>query len=225
MSPTITLTPSADGSEWSASLAGIDGLDAIAATAPTAEEAAGLARVATQAACLTAAAAQGLTVGPIELASLEMRLRQAASLALASLDPAPLPTASDYGADVSTFAGALRNDLHPYLPLISGKRVVAEVVARRLLTPTGLLDYVPGGGFDVRGLLNQGFTPAQFQAFSTQIATEAEADERVESAAVTITFAESTQTLTIRIVLRTAAGPFTLVLNVSAFAVELAVLP
>lgn len=220
--PTVTLAPAGD--EWLASLTGIDGLGALSAMASTAEEAAAAVRAQAQAACLLAAAAQGLTVGPLELAALELRLRQACSLALARLTPAPVPAASGFGSDISTFAGPDRNDLHPFLPLITGKRAVAEAVARRLLTPRGLLPWAQGEGFDVRDLLGQGFTPAALQSFSAQISTEAEADERVQSAEVTITFNEPRQALAISVRLRTAEGPFTLVLDVSKLAADITIL-
>jgi hypothetical protein len=217
--PEVVLTT--DGAEWTATLAGIDGLEAQSATATTAEDAAAAVRIVAQAACLAAAAAQGLVVGPVQLAALELRLRQACSLAVAALTPAAVPPVADpYGTDISTFP-----DLGPYLALVSGPRAVAEAVARRLLTATGLLDHAPNAGMDVRELIGQGFTPARLAALQARIQNEAEGDERVASATVNLELDEHLEAMTIEVQIALIGGEtFKLVLTVTQLASNLSVL-
>ncbi len=60
---------------------------------------------------------------------------------------------TDFVVDVSTFP-----DLDSSFTLITGRRVIAEAILRRLLTPRGGLAYDPDFGLDVRGWLNEDCT-------------------------------------------------------------------
>jgi hypothetical protein len=216
--PTVSLAQ--DGVTWTATLSGVDGVADQAAQGDSAEEAAALVRDLAREACLAAAAERGLAVDTRTLCALELRLRHACSLALASLAPAPAPeAASGFGTDVSTIG-----DLDPYMPLISGPRIVAEAVARRLQTARGLLDHAPGQGFDTYALLNKGFSSAELDNFRAIISAEAEADERVLSASVRVSFNAPILTLTISVDLTTAEGPFALVLEVSKLGTNVSLL-
>ncbi len=124
----------------------------------------------------------------------------------------------NFGADVSTF---LEGDLDPYFRDLSGPRVVAEAVARRWLTPTGALFYDPAFGVDVRELLGAALTPERAFALRTKLAQQAEEDDRVDAADVDVSLDPRTRRLEIRASLRTAAGPFALVLAIDELRVEL----
>lgn len=125
--------------------------------------------------------------------------------------------ATDYGSDVSTFP-----DLDPTFALITGPRVIAEAVARRLMTPRGGgLHYDLAYGYDVRSLLNGSFSNAQIAAIGGEIEQEVLKDERVLAASVTMRFTQATGSLLITIALTAADGPFTLVLDVTAVSVSI----
>jgi hypothetical protein len=222
MADVIDVTLSGSGLDWTATLAPCEELPEVEGSGSTPSEALEDARALAQAAVLALALEQGVEVGPVELAALEARLRLAVGLALfRHLNPSPeTPDVPPYGSDVSTFP-----DLDPTLSLISTQRAIAEVVARRWLTPNGSLFYAPSEGVDVREYLNQGFTKARVYALQAQLAAEAEADERVESASVRVDFNAQAQTLKVSATLRPYdSGPFALVLTVSALRVDLEIL-
>jgi hypothetical protein len=124
----------------------------------------------------------------------------------------------NFGLDVSTF---LDGDLDPYFRPLSGARTVAEAVARRWLTPTGALFYDPAFGVDVRELLGAALTAEHVFALRIRLAQQAEEDDRVGGADVDIEHHTATRRLTIRAVLRTAGGPFALVLSIHQLGAEL----
>jgi hypothetical protein len=222
MSDRIDVTLEGADLDWTATIAAADELPAVEGSGSTPAEALEDARALAQAAVLALALEEGIDVGPLELAALEARLRLAVGLALFTHEnPSPkVAVVPTYGSDVSTF-----HDLEPTLSAITTQRAIAEVVARRLLTPTGSLFYDPSAGVDVRTLLNEGFTPSRVYALRAQIAAEAEADERVASASVALDFNPQTQTLKISVRVRPFdVGPFTLVLTVSALAFDLEIL-
>lgn len=124
-----------------------------------------------------------------------------------------------FGLDVSCY---VNGDLDATFAPMTGARVVAEAVARRLETPRGSLADDPDFGFDVISLLNDGASPTRLALSAAAIAAEAEKDERVLSADTTVVFDAGARTLRIRIALVTSAGPFPLVLDVSAAGLALA---
>lgn len=126
--------------------------------------------------------------------------------------------ATDYGTGIASISVAGGLDLDRYFRRITGPRVVLHAVARRFVTPRGSLWWAPDEGYDVRSLLLEGVRPAQLPTYEREIATEAERDERVLSADVTMSFANDV--LRIAMTLRLAAGTFVLVLAVSAVSVD-----
>lgn len=211
------------GTNWTATLALLSTREPVtsAGTSPqTALRAllrAALAQVADE------ARAQGVTLGPADLIATEMRVRAACSLGLFRLQhPATVLAVSDeYGTDVSTFP-----DLDPKMLPVSGQRAIAEAVARRWITPLGSLVYDPNYGEDLRGLLNAPTDTARLRSIRGALATQALADERVQSATVDLSVSGSGNalTVTVRGRLISAAGPFDLVLTVSQLAANLQIL-
>jgi hypothetical protein len=124
----------------------------------------------------------------------------------------------NFGVDVSTFVA---DDLDPYFRPLTGPRAVAEAVVRRWTTPTGGLFFDPSFGVDVREHLSRATTPGGSYTLSSQLAAQAEEDERVQSATVTVAFDVQTRQLRVRAEIRTAQGPFTLVVSVDHLTVEL----
>jgi phage baseplate assembly protein W len=139
-------------------------------------------------------------------------------LASSSSSVAPSGPADPYGLgiDVSTFVDG---DLDPTFALISGPRVVAEAIARRLQTPRGGLVRNPDYGTDLRQWVNASLTSARRAALQNAIAGEAGADPRVDT--VEVEFVESEGELRVSISGTCAAGPFDLVLDVASLTVDL----
>jgi ribonuclease PH len=127
--------------------------------------------------------------------------------------------ATDYGFDTACVSDVGLVDV----VLTSPQLVIGQRVARRLQTRrSGLAAIDPAAadfGFDVRQ-----FTLGRIAATSTaqiqnQVSAECTKDEEVASADVTVT-AINGGNMTIIIQLMSAAGPFTLTLNVTALTVE-----
>jgi len=128
--------------------------------------------------------------------------------------------AVDYGTDISTYRDG---DLDRSFTLISGTRVLAEAIARRLETPRGALIGDPNYGTDIRGWLNKDFVDSEAALFrlKTAIEDEASKDERVIGAEATVLYDPAEKRLRITIAIEGAAGPFDLVLAVSQVRLEL----
>jgi phage baseplate assembly protein W len=122
----------------------------------------------------------------------------------------------DYGSDVLTFPG-----VDPNLTLSKGGRVLAEALARRLCTPRGSLPFHEDYGLDLRSFLNEAVTSDSLYRLKSAVERECEADERVESASVSLDYNAQTRRLRVRIEATTAQGPFRLTLAVSQVTVEL----
>ena len=122
---------------------------------------------------------------------------------------------TDYGTDVSTFP-----DLDPTFGDITGPRSVLECVARRFLTKRGQVEYAPGDGLDVREFLSGGVDNRKLFSLQAKMQAEAEKDERVLSASVSVTVNQERETLTAKLILELAEGPFTLTLEISKVSVE-----
>ncbi len=104
--------------------------------------------------------------------------------------------------------------------MATGNQVVAEAVLRRWTTGRGELIDDPNYGFNVMDLVSADLSPKDIAYAQQQLAAEAQKDERVRSASVVLTpHADGTLDLTASIV--TAAGPFRLVVAVSATSVTL----
>ncbi len=128
--------------------------------------------------------------------------------------------AIDYGIDVYAIT-----DHDPGVALVTGKRAVAQALARRLGTPRGGLFYDPEYGFDLRMFANSSFSSAlQFQV-QAGIEAEAVKDDRVISCASTVVYDSALETLRVTIEAISDFGPFRLVLDVSAVTVTVLEVP
>jgi hypothetical protein len=104
--------------------------------------------------------------------------------------------------------------------MASGFRVVGEAVARRWNTPRGGLVDDPDYGFDLTDYVGDDIGPTDIARISHMAGAEAEKDERVLSADVTVSLLSS-GVLTVSGVITTAAGPFQLVVAVTGVSVTL----
>jgi len=126
-----------------------------------------------------------------------------------------LPDRDGFGIDLDC-----AEDLTPDMRLVTGPRLLAQALVRRLNTPrSGLIDD-PNYGFDLRSLLSKGQTVAQRATIPGLVQAEVLKDERVASAEIQIlTFTPIAMVLTIRV--GTATGPFRMTVDVNAAAVVL----
>lgn len=92
-----------------------------------------------------------------------------------------------FGTDTSTFP-----DFDGTGRTISGVRVVAECLLRRFTTRRGTLFYDPDFGLDLRDLLNEDLDASDLRRFTALAKLEAEKDERVVEAAVSLSLSGST---------------------------------
>lgn len=124
---------------------------------------------------------------------------------------------SDFGTDLSCVT-----DLTPQCTVVSGRRLLAEAIARRLITPRGRLIGDPDYGTDITDLINDDVDATTIGAMRSAIVAECLKDERVVSAEVTITAPPGgTGSYKIDISLEDGDGPFPLTLDVSEVTVEL----
>jgi hypothetical protein len=123
---------------------------------------------------------------------------------------------SDLGSD-----WAALDDIDPYGQVVEGKACVAQGLVHRFITPRGGLFYDTSYGKDLRSYLEESLTPDRLAAIPGEVSAEAEKDERVQSATCSVSYNEKTEKLTITLIITTAEGPFTLVLEISKLAVEL----
>lgn len=123
--------------------------------------------------------------------------------------------AIDHGTDIRALS-----ELGLLLETHSGKRNLAEAIARRLMTPRGGLFYDEAYGEDVRAWLNETMTDLFLSTRAAILEAQAEQDERVISASATVR-ASGDGRLDIRLELDTSEGPLRLILGVSAVRVDL----
>lgn len=116
--------------------------------------------------------------------------------------------ATDYGTDISTFAG-VGCDLDPTFALITGPRVVLEHVARGLVG-------------ELRGALNADVDNARLLVIKAACERVATDDERVLSAEAEVTFLLGQETAAVSVRVDLVEGEtFTLVLQVSAVTADI----
>jgi len=107
------------------------------------------------------------------------------------------------------------------VPLISvtvqdPKQLIAERLIRRLTTPRGGLAAVngnPDAGWNVRQYMLKRMSPSTIGIAEQQVASECRKDEQIQDATVTFTYAD--KKLTIAVQADSAAGPFTLTLELT----------
>lgn len=120
----------------------------------------------------------------------------------------------DFGQDVAVFP-----DLDLTFAPLTGPRVVAEALARRLSTPRGTLPFSDNYGLDLRSWLNETIAPGRLGQLRRDLEAECLKDERVDSVASVAVLDAMQGALSIRLAITTAAGPFSLVLGVTAVTV------
>jgi len=118
------------------------------------------------------------------------------------------------GIDIGTpVQGSGEIGLDPYFGLAREGTAYVQAIARRWVTPRGSLYRHPSYGYDVRQYLNEDIDDADLPAIESALAEEAQADERTDSARVSVTFADGV--LTVSALLTTITGQtFRLVLAV-----------
>ncbi len=125
--------------------------------------------------------------------------------------------ATFYGSDSYCIDDLLLIDLQVTDP----KQLIAQRLIRRLTTPRGALKAInddPEFGWDVRQYINAKLAPSTIVAAQVQIQVECLKDEQVASAAARVTINAGAIVITVDI--RSAAGPFSMTMNVSSLSTE-----
>lgn len=112
-------------------------------------------------------------------------------------------------------------DLDAGFALVSGYRALGEALVRRYETPRGALFYDDDYGYDLRGRLNDSLTATDVASIGSEMAAEAEKEERVLSATWDCEFNAQTGQLSATGTIETATGPFTLVLTADKLTLQL----
>ena len=124
---------------------------------------------------------------------------------------------SDLG---SCWGTPLGQDLSSPAYMASGLACVAEAVLRRWSTTRGRLIDDPNYGSNLTDLLSKPLGPTDIAYAQQQAAAEAQKDERVLRAQVTLTLS-ATGVLSVAALITTAAGPFRLVGSVSSAGMQI----
>ena len=103
--------------------------------------------------------------------------------------------------------------------LVTGFHVVAEAIARRWQTPRGGLIDDPNYGFDLTDYVGDDLSKADLSRIAASAKAEALKDERVQACDVVLTMINGVMAVTAKVT--TSAGPFTMVVSVSALSVSL----
>ncbi|MBN8609644.1 MAG: hypothetical protein J0L92_03620 [Deltaproteobacteria bacterium] len=125
-----------------------------------------------------------------------------------------------WGSDLSC-----GEDLTEGMDEVTGQRLLAEAVIRRLTTPRGSLPDVRSldlrdrnYGLDLASYLNRGVTALEVRALATNVRSEVSKDDRLANVSVTVTPSPTGSSLAVelRITPRDSRlGPFSLVLAVT----------
>lgn len=127
----------------------------------------------------------------------------------------------DFGKEVSCTT-SLRTGRY-----VTGARLVAEALYRRLTTPRGTLrgaEEESNYGLDLAALVGTVRTNSDIASLPGQIEAEIRKDDRVETVTVSVletSTSAALRTFSISFAVETGAGPFTLVLGASAVTIEL----
>ncbi len=121
---------------------------------------------------------------------------------------------ADLGTDVSCVY-----DATPDMAMVTGRRCLAEAVARRLITPRGRLIGSPNYGFDLTQYLNDDLSAGDLIRIASGATAEVKQDERVLAATVTISL--TLGVMLVKIAIEDADGPFTLTLSITDVTVEI----
>lgn len=113
-------------------------------------------------------------------------------------------------------------DLDPTGAMVTGRDVLSQRLARRLLTPKGSLIGYPNDGIDVRQLISQGMTSSQVSRISALVQAEILRDQAVlPSSTVQSTYNYNTNVLTILLLIQSGYGPFSLTLQIGQVTVAI----
>lgn len=120
--------------------------------------------------------------------------------------------ATDLGTDIDC-----ADDHGMSFGVATGRKNLANALARRLMTPRGGLFYDPDYGLDVRAYLNAAITDAKLAELAQAIEAECRKDPRVQdvSAAVSVDRTSVTRGLKLKLAIEDADGPFTDILTIS----------
>jgi len=121
---------------------------------------------------------------------------------------------TDFGRSLSCVS-----DLQPDFAVVTGRRLLAEAIVRRITTPRGRLIDDPNYGIDVREWLLDSVTPSDLQRLPAVVDAEIQQDERIVGSTTTAIY--NAGVLTLSITLDPGESPFTLTLAVSELTVEL----
>lgn len=122
---------------------------------------------------------------------------------------------TDYGYDLSGI-----DDFDLSMGLITGPMVVAQTVARRLITRNGDVIDDEDSGHDLRQYINEILSASELQTIGFYVQQEALKDPRVNDATATVTQSLPDGSLSISLSLELDDGPFSLTLLVSAVSVQ-----
>jgi hypothetical protein len=104
---------------------------------------------------------------------------------------------------------------------VSGLDLVAQSVIRRQVTAKGVDISSPNDGIDLRAFIKNGMTQQQISVIAQTVQRELIRDQRVlPSTTVVGSYTNATNTLTLQETIQTAAGPFSLTLEVSQVSVR-----
>lgn len=120
------------------------------------------------------------------------------------------------GSDTPVFP-----DLEPSGALVSGRRLLADHLLRRITTPRGSIPMLPDYGIDVRELLNDKIDANSLYALRAMIEAELLEDERVSAASVVAEFNRQTETLSFDVTVEIADGPFRFTALITALSIDL----
>ena len=120
---------------------------------------------------------------------------------------------TDLGRDVSCLPDGLRTGR-----IVSGRRLVAESIARKLSTRPGECPGSPLWGFYLPGRVGAVESKSELAALQGRVRSAIMEDERIDAANVAVTRIEDG--FDVRVDARTSDGPFKLVLKVSDVSVE-----
>jgi len=120
------------------------------------------------------------------------------------------------GTDMS-----LLMDLDPMGTVVSGRLLLTQAVVRRWTTPRGRLLDDPHYGYAVTDELNDDLGPSDISRIGANMDAEAVKDERIVSCLTSVQFNPVTGVLNTSSILNDGAGPFSLVLNITAVTVTI----
>lgn len=123
----------------------------------------------------------------------------------------------DFGSDLSCVF-----DLESTCAPVTGRTLLAQAIARRLITPRGRLIDDPNYGTDLTNMINADMSQRDISALIAAIRAEVMKDERVAAVTVKVTPPPKlTGTYEIAIGLTDADGPFVMTVAASSVTLEL----